>query len=200
MIYIFVENLKKLEVNKLLRELEYVNSDFVYKSELLTEADVVFMKSVDEFLITKPVLKEAFDGVIHKRDSKKLEIIEQEQTVKEEISYEIDLREPKLKSLYRNIAKTTHPDKIGDTNFKELYLDATEAYEKNNLLSLLSICDKLKIPYDVTDEELELLKQEIKKIKLRLDFLETTFTWKWMVEENKEMIILNYIKSQMNFI
>jgi hypothetical protein len=46
-----VENIKKLDINRLIKELDYVKSDFNYKSELLQEADPVFIKSVDSFLV-----------------------------------------------------------------------------------------------------------------------------------------------------
>jgi curved DNA-binding protein CbpA len=32
-----------------------------------------------------------------------------------------------VKTLYRVIAKTTHPDKVNDDSLKELYLEATKA-------------------------------------------------------------------------
>ena len=192
-----MNNLQKLEVNRLIKELDFVKSDLNYKSELLSEADSHFMKSVNSFLDNHPHLKQVFDERIIKRniEVKNVNTIEERDIIEEEV------KEPKLKSLYRTIAKTTHPDKVNDNSLKELYLEATTAYESNNILAIFAVCDKLKIPYEVTEEETNLLRQEIKSLKNRLVFLESTFTWQWINQEedkNRDLVIFNYIKSQMN--
>lgn len=192
-----MNNLQKLEVNRLIKELDFVKSDLNYKSELLSEADTHFMKSVNSFLDNHPHLKQVFDERILKRniEVKNVNTIEEQNIIEEEV------KEPKLKSLYRTIAKTTHPDKVNDNSLKELYLEATTAYESNNILAIFAVCDKLKIPYEVTEEETNLLRQEIKSLKNRLVFLESTFTWQWINQEedkNRDLVIFNYIKSQMN--
>jgi hypothetical protein len=196
-----VNNLEKLEINRLIKELDFVKSDLNYKSELLSEADHHFMKSVSNFLDSHPHLKQVFEERLSKSNDNvsinkgdNLDSNENESIIEEN-------KEPKLKNLYRKIAKTTHPDKLKDDNLKELYLEATSAYETNNILAIFAVCDKLKIPYDVTEEEFNLLKKEIKSVKNQVVFLETTFTWQWFNQEdtkNKDLIILNFIKSQMS--
>ena len=102
--------------------------------------------------------------------------------------------------LYRSIAKSTHPDKLKDESLKELYIEATIAYESGNILPLFTICDKLRIPYDVTEEETDLIKDEIQSIKNRVSFLESTFTWQWYSQTDvniREAVILSYIKAQL---
>lgn len=192
-----MDTLQKLEVNRLIKELDFVKSDLNYKTELLSEADNHFMKSVNSFLDNHPHLKQVFDERILKRniEVKNVNTSEEREIIEEEV------KEPKLKSLYRTIAKTTHPDKVNDNNLKELYLEATTAYESNNILAIFAVCDKLKIPYEVTEEETNLLRQEIKSLKNRLVFLESTFTWQWINQEEdkgRDLVIFNYIKSQMN--
>jgi len=192
-----MRTLKKLEINKLIKELEFVKSDLDYKSELLSEADFLFYESVNQFLEKHPELKDVFEEKIKRRK----EIIIENQ-MKLEVSEEIeeDKREPKLKSLYRNIAKSTHPDKLHDDNLKEVYIEAKTAYENNDILEIFSICEKLNIPFEVSEEEVSLIREEIQKNKTRSSFLESTFTWQWFRQEDertKEMIILDYIKRQM---
>ena len=192
-----MRTLKKLEINKLIKELEFVKSDLDYKSELLSEADFLFYESVNQFLEKHPELKDVFQEKIRRRK----EIIIENQ-MKLEVSEEIeeDKREPKLKSLYRNIAKSTHPDKLHDDNLKEVYIEAKTAYENNDILEIFAICEKLNIPFEVSEEEVSLIREEIQKNKTRSSFLESTFTWQWFRQEDertKEMIILDYIKRQM---
>ena len=212
MIYRRVENIRKLEINRLIKELDYVKSDFNYKSELLQEADSDFIKSVDYFLDTHPQLKQVFNEKILERQVPETNTINIEepifQDVIEETSIEEiketeivdEIKDPKLKTLYRSIAKSTHPDKIKDESLKELYLEATNAYDNNNILPILAICDKLRLPYEVTEEETNLIQSEIQSLKNRVSFLETTFTWQWYNQTDvniREAVILSYIKAQL---
>jgi hypothetical protein len=206
-----VENIKKLDINRLIKELDYVKSDFNYKSELLQEADPVFIKSVDSFLDTHPQLKQVFDEKLLERQITKDPVVYpiMEQTIFEDVIGEVsieeietieEIKDPKLRSLYRSIAKSTHPDKIKDESLKELYLEATSAYDNNNILPILAICDRLRIPYEVTEEETNLIKSEIQSLKNRVSFLETTFTWQWYNQTDvniRETVILSYIKAQL---
>ena len=109
-------------------------------------------------------------------------------------------KNPKLKSLYRVIAKTTHPDKINDDSLKELYLEATKAYENNNLLPIISICDKLKIPYEVDDGEFEFIKEQIEYLKkggnlvfhLPRFHIITKKNYKFYLKDNFKSLSYNY--------
>lgn len=212
-----MEHIRKLEVNRLIKELDYIKSDYNYKSELISEADYNFVKSVDTFLDGHPQIKQVFKEKTSPVDIPLVDFIDKEESVvieesvnessesefEAEVEYNVadEIRDSKLKMLYRSIAKSTHPDKLKDESLKELYIEATIAYESGNILPLFTICDKLRIPYDVTEEETDLIKDEIKSIKDRVSFLESTFTWQWYVQtdENiRETVILSYIKSQLS--
>lgn len=198
-----MKDIKKLEANKLIKELDYLKSELQYKSELISEVDNHFIKDVNVFLDNHPNLKKVFDEKLIS------EIIPIENNISldenitniEEDSINIinSIIDPKLKNLYRSIVKSTHPDKIKNNNLKEIYIEATKAYENGSFLPIISICDRLSIPYEISDEETELFKFEIEKIKSRVSFLETTFTFKWYLskdEKEKNFVILEYIRSQ----
>lgn len=207
-----VEHIRKLEINRLIKELDFIKSDFNYKSELVQEVDPEFIKSVDSFLDKHPQLKQVFNEKILSRkvpkfDTKEPDITEtffdfQDET-KEKIESSIveEVKDPKLKLLYRSIAKSTHPDKLRDESLKELYLEATNAYENNNILPIFTICDKLRIPYDVTEEETNLIRSEIKSLKDRTILLESTYSYKWFTSNTnseKERILFSYLKSNID--
>jgi len=201
MIYNSVEILKKLEVVKLIRELDFVESEFNYKSEMLKEIDYEFKKEVENVLSLNSELKDVFTKSVDEFNREKTKVLnERYENIDILEEFETIEKNPKVKSLYRVIAKTTHPDKVNDDNLKELYLEATKAYENNNLLPIISICDKLKIPYEVDEEEFEFIKEQIESIKKRTNFLESTYTWQWYVKphiEEKNQIVLSFIKAQM---
>ena len=56
-----MSKLKRLEVKKLLKELDFIESDFNYKNEIVFEADSEFIKSVNDLLEKHPMLKEVID-------------------------------------------------------------------------------------------------------------------------------------------
>ena len=106
-----------------------------------------------------------------------------------------------IKKKYHKLALRWHPDKNDQDNLKEVYILAQKAYESNDLIQILSICDSLKINYEVTLEEFNMIKEEIDIKKKRINFLESTYTWKWFQEpqeDEKNRIILHYLESQIS--
>ena len=207
-----MEHIRKLEIHRLIKELDFVKSDYDYKSELLVGADAEFIRDVNIFLEGHPELKNLFDEKTKASEvsipTNNDPIVETLVETAEPISYKPNMedyeivtvpKDPKLKSLYRNIVKSTHPDKVNDFYLKELYMEATKAYDDNSLLPILTICDKLGIPYDISEEETNLIKDEISTIKTKSQFLENTYTWKWCQHTDvniSEMVILSYVKKQ----
>ena len=197
-----MENIRKLEIHRLIKELDYIKSDLNYKSEILSNIDIEFIKNVNIFLEKHPSLKEVFEDKVNTKDNFKVDEsqdtlvdIEDIKPIDEEI-----YRNPKIKDLYRSIVKSTHPDKLGNDILKDLYIEASIAYENNNMLPIFTICDRLMIPYELSDEETILIKSEINSLRDRVSFLETTFTWQWYNQDSesiKERVILSYIKAQL---
>jgi len=194
----------KLEFIRLIKELDFIESDLVYKSSIMKLADENFIKDVNKVLETHPQLKSLLDDKIEKRMN--IINLQEQPQQKEQLVEEIieslvvsDSKDPKLKTLYRQIARTTHPDVA--SNLNEVFLDAQKAYDSNDLVQILSICEKLKINYEITSQEFEILKDQINLKKQRIQFLESTYTWKWYqvnTSEEKNNIILNYLGTQIS--
>ena len=212
-----MSRLKQLEVKKLLKELDFIESDFNYKNEIVFEADSEFIKSVNDLLEKHPMLKEVIDKKNNKRvDSlfsdiikealdKDNEVLEEEELVEEfineEVVIEIDPREVKMKKLYRDIAKLTHPDKIVSEKLNDLYLKSTKFYKNSDITGIYYICDELGITYEIDDEDNEMIINKINSLKNRISFMESTLTWRWYHSENEketEQIVLSYIKVQLD--
>jgi hypothetical protein len=193
-----VENLRKLEVIKLIKELDFLESQYKFKTEVLKEVDFEFKKEVEVILTNNQELEEVFTKSVNYINDKRTEHLNTYQPEIEEEEIVVE-KNPKVKSLYRIIAKATHPDKKNDDSLTEIYLEATKAYENNELLPIISICDKLKIPFEIDQDEFENIKKEIEKVKTRTSFLETTYTWKWYTANDlvqRSEIVLNFIKAQ----
>lgn len=167
---------------------------------MIKEIDGDFHKAIENILEGNSDLKTIFiksTDFINEQRQKAIGEMHNNITL-EIIEDDIEEKNPKLKYLYRTIAKSTHPDKVGDDNLKEVYIEATKAYEENNLFPIINICEKLKIPFDVSDEEFDNFKKEIDKTKKSSKFLESTFAWQWYnaADGEKSKIVFNFIESQ----
>ena len=212
-----MSRLKQLEVKKLLKELDFIESDFNYKNEIVFEADSNFIKSVNDLLEKHPMLKDiinkknnkradlVFSDIIKEALDKDDEILEEEELVEEfineEFVIEIDPKEVKMKKLYRDIAKLTHPDKIVSEKLNDLYLKSTKFYKNSDITGIYYICDELGITYEIDDKDNEMISNKINNLKSRISFMESTLTWRWYhseSEKEKEQILLSYIKMQLD--
>jgi len=202
-----MSKLKKLESKKLLKELEYIESDFEYKTEIIGEADSDFMKTVNSFLSDHPDLKERFDKSINEKMEKMVKEKEDEVNTTEddvdeldELSDKTDSKSDKIKKLYRDIVKVTHPDKTSVKKLNDIYIKSTSYYDDNNLAGIYSVCNELEIEYDIDDDDNVFISDRIGLMKERIGFMESTFTWKWYnssSDSEKQNILLSYIKAQL---
>lgn len=197
-------SLQELEIKRIMKELDFYESDYEYKNEIVMQAEIQFIKNVNDFLSQNPELKALFDEKVQKRleDNIKKKSEEEEQlenNSEEEEQGEKKFISPKMKKLYREIVKRTHPDKIKDKKLNEIYIKATKYYNDADLLYIYKICSDLHIYYEIDIEDNEFLKDKIVSFKDKISFIQATYTWKWNfteTESEKNLIILDYIKGQ----
>ncbi len=222
-----MNKLKQLEIKKLIKELDYIESDFEYKSEIIVENDSKFMMEVNSFLERNKELKDIFDKKVNERiediikkskDNETKDIIKFEETndnkedegdnneipeesdevteVDEDIK---DIKSNKIKKLYRDIVKLTHPDRVNDERLNEIYIKSTNMYDNNDLASIYAICNELNIEYEIDEDDADNITMKIKTLKDRIVFVESTFTWKWhysQTQQEKDNLIFLYIRMQ----
>jgi hypothetical protein len=189
-----MNHIKYLEFQRLLRELQFVESDYQYQSEVLKLSDSEFLKNVDVVLNKFPELKEIYYKSKHEID--KDFIVEPIQEVEVVIPENIE-----AKKLYRDIVKTTHPDKIKNQKLNELYLEATDAYEKNDIITLYKVCSDLNIDFDLPERYVDDINKKISSLKSQISFLENTYTFKWVkskTQVDKNKVIVEFIRSQIS--
>jgi hypothetical protein len=203
-----MNRLQFLQTKKLFKELDYVESDFEYRNEIISEADSEFITEVNNFLDNHPELKEIYDEKIDNHIQKSIlrnteEVIElfdeEELEIDEIIPYE-DPKLPKVKKLYREIVKLTHPDKVDKKSLNDLYLSATKYYDNNDKIGIYKICTELDIDYDLDDEDNQIIESKIEDLKRRIKFLESTFTWQWINtdgEKEKLEMMIQFIRMRL---
>ena len=192
--------LAHLEAKKMLKELDYLLSDLEYKNEVVSDAEGKFIGSVNEFLSVHPELKEAFENTLNERMERSIRNAE-ESSVPSTICIEAEKREtnPKVKRLYREIVKLTHPDKVSDARLNDIYLDAGKSYRQDDLIGMYGVCERLGIEYEVCQDDIDIINSQINSTKGRISLLESTTPWLWTFTDDESLkreIIVRYIGSQ----
>lgn len=197
-----MNQIKYLEFQRLMKELQFVESDHLYQSEFIKISDIEFLKSVNSILEQFPALEELYkkkQEEFYKISSERISNKENQEIGVEVNEKEIISRSDETRKLYRDIAKSTHPDKITNHKLNELYLEATGAYEQNDVITLYKVCSELNIEFELPDYYINKIIEKINDYKKKTQFLENTYTFKWLKCENiteKNQIIINFIRER----
>jgi hypothetical protein len=184
--------LKQLEIKKLVQEYNFLLSEDEYRLEVIEEHKPIFMEKVGEIkkrLDIKPNLDKINEF------TKNQEIENEENRLKsEDVS---DSTKNKIKKIYREIVKLTHPDKINSENYLEVYHRATKYSNQFNILGLFQICVELNIPIELDMEDIDVLNFLIKQKKDDIKKIDSSFIWLWVSginDEEKDKIVENFVK------
>lgn len=195
-----MDRIKLLEIKKLFKELDYIQSDLEYRSEMISDADTNFLNDLNIFLDKYPDLKELYESKINNVMNEFIASESCEEKQEDSFDEQKKLRDdksPKVKKLYREIAKITHPDKSDVKSHNDIYIKATEYYDMNDKIGIYKIATELDIDYDIEYEENIEIQTRIDELKNRITFLESTFTYQWIIiddEIQKNEIMINFIK------
>jgi hypothetical protein len=104
----------------------------------------------------------------------------------------------KLKDLYKQLSKHTHPDKGGDeSDFNEV----KEYYDKEDLLGLISLAGQFNIKYDLEDEDEEILIKSVYGLESKIKTTQGTLSWAYFTgEKKKKKAVSNMMEQQLNII
>ena len=181
------DKLKDLEKKKMLQEYSYTKTELEYKRSIVEEN-------------TKKFLEEAYKAAGKEKEVSEEKNVEENEKRNQKIKEDkidpndIDpfIRE-KSKKLYREISKRTHPDRDVDGIYTDIFMNAAESYEEFRILDLYEYCEKLGIPYEIEDQDIEILKSEIEKNRSMITTFEKTFIYLWSIQSDDKMrnILLN---------
>jgi hypothetical protein len=174
------EKLEQLQINKLIQEFSFLKSDEELKKELIEHNQSTFLDLVNEELsnLNPDQIKEP-DDTIKEPKSVKVESKIDMSTVSENTKV-------KIKKIYREIVKKTHPDKVNSEELNELYIKATEYYVTYDIFELYFISKTLNIKIKLSLDETNTLNQLIELKKTELKSIETSFIWLWLNAQNDD--------------
>jgi len=180
------DKLKQLEIKKLLSEYEYLIVDDEYKQQIISDYSSQFISEINETAGIKEEKEE--DGEIIPPEEKEIikKINDEDLT---------DETKKRIKSMFRGIMKKTHPDKVQSEELVDIYIKSKEAYETNDILGLCFYANKLNVIVELSDMEVEILKDMIKKKKEELETIEKSWLWLWYkarTEQARDNIVKLY--------
>jgi len=173
--------LNNLKLKLLIKELNLLESEEEYVSEFTDHYRPLFMTEVHNTGEEIPIQTGDTRNETKKKE-KKIEVSEEEQQ--------------KIKNVFRSIAKVCHPDKTSDPYLITMYEEAQKAYEKNDLLTLYKIAQKLSIEINLDQTNIHLLERIVNEKKQDLKIIETSFLWLWVhakTDEEKQNLILQFV-------
>lgn len=186
------DKLKTLEIKKLIQEYNFLLLDDEFKKEVISE-------NRPEFLEKTQKLRSDL-GIINDPDSQP-EKKEEEVNLPKKPKIEPDSVDKsvkdKVKKLYREIVKKTHPDKVDSEDLINLYMSATIAADEYNLMELFIICDQLSINFEIDFEDKGTLIALIEMKKKELKDIEASFIWIYYMaktEEEKNKLVELFVK------
>lgn len=174
------DRLEQLEINKLIQEFSFLKSDEELKKELIEHNESIFLELVNSELsnLDPEQIKEHAD-VNTEPKSVKVESKIDMSTVSENTKV-------KIKKIYREIVKRTHPDKVQSIELNELYIKATEYYVTYDVFELYFISKTLNIKIKLSLDETHTLNKLIELKKSELKKIETSFIWLWLNSQNDD--------------
>lgn len=216
--------MENLYTRKLFSELEFLTIDEEFKTQLHDKYQLEFNDKILKFLDDNPEIKKEYDEIINPSKDENVqteepknigEYKEYEEDIEKEINEEeyaenLEKRtfteDPDIKRIYRNIVKITHPDKLKNISekdhnkLKQYYIDATEAYNCQQLYNIVRIATLLNVSIgDLSDENLDRLDDNLKNIKNKIKRIEDSITWKYFEElkneYQREHLIEQYVNS-----
>lgn len=186
-------HLKNLEIKKLIQEYNFLLTDDEYKKQLIADFQTAFLNAIQKVReeLGLPTPKPIVDNGENKVDNQK----KKKKTDPDKVDKET---KDKIKKIYREIVKLTHPDKVETKESIDLYMRATEAADNYDLFELYQISNQLNIVVELDLNDKYLLNILIDTKKDELKNIENSFLWKWIhlpTEDDKKNIIKLFISN-----
>ena len=191
--------MSKIKLKKLSLQFSYLKLEKEEVEEVCSDSE----KGIKEFLKTKyPEHYDSFFGVPPKavnqtppKETAPIEEVSEEQEIEPAIPKNGDTRK-----LYRKIVEKTHPDKVGNDSQADVFLKASEAYENQDIATLLEIAASFNIELtSLHPETLALFENNIKTISDEIITKKGSVAWAWSqatTDEEKDKLLQIILKNK----
>ncbi len=179
-----------MKFNKLTSELKYLEDELGFINKVLEKVSLEFHSSFHSHM--KEIGKD--DLLAPKKQEPKLNRAQRRAAKKASKA---------TQDIFKKIAKQIHPDKhIGLEESKkeeinDMFLEASEAKEQDNMLKLFSIAKELKIEIgELSAEQLSIFEKEVSEMRTKINMSQKSWVYIWASSEGvmKEEIMKGYAR------
>lgn len=105
-------------------------------------------------------------------------------------------RSEELRSLYRSVAKLTHPDRVSNEYLNAVYLEAARCVRENDEIGMWSISVRLGLVTEVPERLVGSLTGLISELEGKIRFLESSYHMRWHYSDRdrKVELVCEYIE------
>ena len=173
-------------------KLSYLESDLEILSRIIDTERNKFNESLHIILNRNENLLSMYNSIHEVENENDGGIVENE--VKKEVEVVSNpIVDDNIKSIYRKLVKLTHPDKTGDVELNDVYLNIQNYYNSGDVISIYKICDDLGVDYDIDDDIRLMLSIKLIDIENDIDVIKQNFIWRWIENSYDDDIILEYL-------
>lgn len=172
-----MEKIKKLEAKRILSEYSFVKTNEEYIEEIISLNTPKFLKEIND------LMKDL--GISNNQQNKNNTPNKNKQKIYDTKDFHISTIN-KMKKIYREIVKITHPDKVTDPDLNSVYISAKEAYRNNDVMELFYICNHLNIEVEIENYDILTFNKIIEEKKKKSKSTEKSYLWLWVNSESDE--------------
>ena len=184
-----MNKLKQLELKRIVREYSLVKTNDEYVSEIISVNTPDFLKQINDYMKDSNIVVDDSKNEPKNNEKKKDPIYN--------LAEFTESTKAKMKKIYRDIVKLTHPDKVSDERLNAVYIEAKDAYYHNDIMELFYICDSLKIEVEIEESDIVTFNRIVEEKKKRSKSMEQSYLWLWVIaptEEEKLSIVELFVK------
>ena len=194
---------KKLKFKKLLNEYRSLKFELEFVEDVLGEYNLEFEKTYRRYCAANNINLGQLEKDNKNRIEKKFpNLVRREEPVEIEEDQQIDNKQSKHKSIYRQLAKKLHPDSLpeGDERYdeyKKAFQLATQAHNDGAWGDLFDLVEHYDIDFRDYGTICNSLVEDIDRITLEINNHKKTFSWALyeceQTEDCEEMVIKNFL-------
>jgi hypothetical protein len=181
------DSIQKLELNKIIQEYIFLTADYEYKKRVVDDYSSIFFKEANSLIDGQPDSPDSTNQVENKSTQTKKNI---------DVSQIDQSSLDKIKMLWREISKKTHPDKDISGKYSNYFLLASEAYQNYDLYALFKISLELGLSVELDPNDSSIIKGKISERKEEISKIENSYLWLWFKADgvNRKVILENFVK------
>ena len=197
-------SIERKRYNKHIMELKFLRSELSYQEEVLSIAhqdfEIYYRKWCEDNNINLSELNQKHETKVSKfLSQQKFTDLKNNEEGIIVLSKEKRKEKKKFNSLFKQVAKVTHPDKNDGTilDFKA----ASAAFEQGDWAMLLQIAEEYNILPEDLGEVLPVMKEEAKRLRKIIEKNKTMYSWRLQeceTEECKVLVVKKFLKQLFN--